>query len=66
MQGYISHMDEKEFKRRTKQFALRVIQVVQSLPSTKIADQIGGQFCALAHRLVQTIALRVVHDLEQT
>ncbi len=36
-------MDEKEFKDRTKQFALRVIKVVESLPKDRTADVIGRQ-----------------------
>jgi putative DNA methylase len=31
-------MDESEFKKRTKQVALRVIKVVEALPSTKTGD----------------------------
>lgn len=36
-------MDEREFKQRTKRVALRVIRVVEALPSTKAADVIGRQ-----------------------
>ena len=36
-------MTEQEFKRRTKQFALRVIKLVESLPNTKTASVIGYQ-----------------------
>ena len=36
-------MDEKEFKRRTKAVALRVIRLVESLPQTRTADVIGRQ-----------------------
>jgi four helix bundle protein len=36
-------MQEQDFKKRTKQIALRVIRVVESLPSTKTADVIGRQ-----------------------
>ncbi len=36
-------MDEKELKDRTKQFALRVIRSVQSLPNTIEAQTIGRQ-----------------------
>ncbi len=36
-------MTEKEFKRRTKQFALRVIRLVESLPQTKTGSVIGYQ-----------------------
>ena len=36
-------MDEQEFKRRTKQVALRIIRLVQALPKTKTAQTIGGQ-----------------------
>jgi len=36
-------MDEVEFKVRTKHVALRVINLVKSLPSTKVADVIGKQ-----------------------
>ncbi|HEV3021146.1 MAG TPA: four helix bundle protein [Pirellulales bacterium] len=34
---------QDEFKKRTKQFALRVIRLVNSLPTTLAADKIGGQ-----------------------
>ena len=36
-------MDEKEFKNRTKQVALRVIRVVESLPNSTSAQIIGKQ-----------------------
>ena len=36
-------MDEKEFKNRTKQIALRVIRLVESLPKTNSAQIIGKQ-----------------------
>ncbi len=36
-------MDEQELKRRTKQFGLRVIRLVESLPSTSTARTIGNQ-----------------------
>ena len=36
-------MNEQQFKDRTKQLALRVIQVVNSLPSTRAANVIGRQ-----------------------
>jgi four helix bundle protein len=36
-------MDEKEFKNRTKKFALRVIKLVSSLPKGLVADVIGRQ-----------------------
>jgi four helix bundle protein len=36
-------MNEKEFKDRTKQIALRVIKLVESLPETKPAQIIGRQ-----------------------
>ena len=36
-------MNEAEFKSRTKRVALRVINLVKSLPSTKVADVIGKQ-----------------------
>ncbi|MCP4248363.1 MAG: four helix bundle protein [bacterium] len=36
-------MDETEFKARTKQFALRVIRLVESLPRGRSADVIGRQ-----------------------
>jgi four helix bundle protein len=36
-------MDREEFKRRTKQLALRVIRLVQSLPQDPVAQKIGGQ-----------------------
>ncbi len=36
-------MDEREFKARTKRFALAVIRLVDSLPRTRTADAIGRQ-----------------------
>jgi four helix bundle protein len=36
-------MDESELKRRTKQFSLRVIKLVESLPNTSTARVIGQQ-----------------------
>lgn len=36
-------MDELEFKRRTKQLALRVIRLVEALPPNRAADVIGKQ-----------------------
>ena len=36
-------MDEQLFKRRTKKFALRVIELTESLPKTRTADVIGRQ-----------------------
>src|SRR6185369_2792365 len=36
-------MTEDYLKKRTKEFALRVIKLVQSLPNTPLARHIGGQ-----------------------
>lgn len=36
-------MDEREFKRRTKQLALHVIELVEELPKNKTADVLGRQ-----------------------
>ena len=36
-------MDENEFKKRTKQLALRIIRLVESLPDTPICNVIGKQ-----------------------
>jgi four helix bundle protein len=36
-------VNEQQFKTRTKQLALRVIRLVESLPMTKTADVIGKQ-----------------------
>ena len=36
-------MTQEEMKARTKQFALRVIRLVQSLPPNLVADVIGKQ-----------------------
>jgi four helix bundle protein len=36
-------MDEKEFKRRTKAVALRIIKLVEALPKTRTADVLGHQ-----------------------
>jgi four helix bundle protein len=37
-------MNEQDLKKRTKQFGLRVIKLVESLPSTQTARTIGNQF----------------------
>jgi len=36
-------MDKEDLKRRTKQFALRVIRLVEALPRTRTAQVIGNQ-----------------------
>ncbi|MBM4465405.1 MAG: four helix bundle protein [Chloroflexi bacterium] len=36
-------MDEEDLKRRTKQFALRVIRLVEALPRTRTAQVAGDQ-----------------------
>lgn len=36
-------MDEQEFKKRTKQLALRVIKLVETLPNTTTGNVIGRQ-----------------------
>jgi four helix bundle protein len=36
-------MDERELQRRTKQFALRVMKLVDALPKTTSARAVGGQ-----------------------
>jgi four helix bundle protein len=36
-------MNEEEFKRRTKQLALRVIRLIDALPQTKTGEVIGKQ-----------------------
>jgi four helix bundle protein len=36
-------MDETLFKQRTKQVALRIIEIVESLPNTRTADILGRQ-----------------------
>ncbi|MFN6527627.1 four helix bundle protein [Nostoc sp. ChiSLP03a] len=36
-------MNEEDFKRRTKQLALRAIRLVEALPQSKTADVIGKQ-----------------------
>jgi four helix bundle protein len=36
-------MDAEELKKRTKQFGLRVIKLIDSLPSSKSANVIGNQ-----------------------
>jgi len=36
-------MDAEELKKRTKQFGLRVIKLVESLPNSKAANVIGNQ-----------------------
>ena len=36
-------MDKEDLKRRTKQFALRVIRLIEALPRTRTAQVIGNQ-----------------------
>jgi four helix bundle protein len=36
-------MNVDDFKRRTKEFALRIIRLVESLPNTRTANTIGNQ-----------------------
>ena len=36
-------MDERVFKARTKQLALRIINLVEALPKNRVADVIGRQ-----------------------
>ena len=36
-------MNEKELKKRTVQFALRVVKLVESLPKTALGRHVGGQ-----------------------
>jgi four helix bundle protein len=36
-------VDEQEFKKRTKQLALRIIKLVSSLPKNTVSDVIGKQ-----------------------
>jgi four helix bundle protein len=36
-------MTEDELKRRTKEFALRIVKLVQSLPNNLVARHFGGQ-----------------------
>ena len=38
-----ARMNEQEFKKRTKQLALRVIELVDELPGRRTADVLGGQ-----------------------
>jgi four helix bundle protein len=44
----IETMTPDELKKRTKQFGLRVIQLVETLPRTKTADVIGNQLLRCA------------------
>ena len=41
-------MDEQAFKQRTKELALRIIKLVESLPKTKTAEVIGRQLLRCA------------------
>ncbi len=43
LRGLEFAMDAGEFKRRTQQFALRIVRLVESLPDKKVAREIGGQ-----------------------
>jgi len=41
-------MDKAELERRTKQFALRIIKFVASLPKNKVTDVLGYQLLKAA------------------
>jgi four helix bundle protein len=41
--GEITPMNEREFKERTKRDGLRVVRLVESLPSSRTADVLGRQ-----------------------
>jgi hypothetical protein len=53
-------VDENLFKQRTKRLALRIIEIVESLPKNRTADVLGRQLLDLALRWVLTIEQRVV------
>jgi four helix bundle protein len=36
-------MNKEELKKRTKQFALNIIKLVENLPKTRVAGALGGQ-----------------------
>ncbi len=41
--GKLGGMNEADMKRRTREFALRIIKLVEALPSGRIADVLGKQ-----------------------
>ena len=57
--------DIKDLKERTKQFALKIIRLVASLPRTREADIIGRQLVKQEPRLEQTIENPIVLDRRQ-
>lgn len=55
----IHPMTEQELKSRTKQFAVRIIKLVDSLPSKTSAREIGKQLVRQECQLEQIIGLHV-------
>ena len=53
--GMEGNVNKEQMKDRTKQFALRVIRLVESLPKGRTADVLGRQLLRSAPRLGQTI-----------
>jgi hypothetical protein len=51
-----------DLKKRTKEFALRIIELVETLPRGRTADVVGGQLLRWAHQLVPIIALLAEPD----
>ena len=55
-------MNPDDLKKRTKQFALRVLKLVAALPNTVAGRAIGGQLVRSGLQSVRTIELRIVVD----
>jgi hypothetical protein len=52
-------MDKYELEKRTKQFALRIIQFAATLPAGRIGDVIGYQLVKAGHQSAPTIGKQI-------
>ncbi len=51
-------MDEREFKARTKAIALRVIKLIEALPSSRATDVIARQVVSMKVASIKTLRAR--------
>jgi len=56
-------MNKIELERRTKEFSLRLIRFLESLPKTTLAKPWAGSFLNPEPRLEQTIVRRIGQNL---
>lgn len=59
-------MDKEELKKRTKQFALRIMKLADSLQNTPSGRTISGQLVRCGTSVGLIIGLRVVGDKKQS